>query len=69
MPGSPIGPLFIITVQFGKDLVPNMYDVKALYLPKFKLLMHDPPQEPNHYFKGVGGWVGVGIKYHVYFAA
>ena len=46
-----------------------MYDVKALYLPKFKLLMHDPPQEPNHYFKGVGGWVGVGIKYHVYFAA
>ena len=63
------GPLFIITDQFGKDLVPNMYDVKALYLPKFKLLMHDPPQEPNHYFKGVGGWVGVGIKYHVYFAA
>ena len=27
-------------------------------------------QEPTHYFKGVGGgWVGVGIKYHVYFAA
>lgn len=63
------GPLFIITDKFGKDLVPNMYHVKALYLPKFKLLMHDPPQEPNHYFKGVGGWVGVGIKYHVYFAA
>lgn len=36
------GPLFIITDQFGKDSVPNMYHVKALYLPKFKLLMHDP---------------------------
>ena len=52
------GPLFIITDQFGKDLVPNMYHVKALYLPKFKLLMHDPPQEPTHYFKGVGGGGG-----------
>ena len=52
------GPLFIITDQFGKDLVPNMYHEKALYLPTFKLLMHDPPQELTHYFKGVGGGGG-----------
>ena len=53
------GPLFIITDQFGKDLVPNMYDVKALYLPKFKLLMHDPPPKNlTIILKGWGGgWV------------
>ena len=46
-----------------------MYHVKALYLPKFKLLMHDPPKNLPIILKGWGGGVGVGIKYNVYFAA